>query len=370
MIQLKFQYFNRFLISLVLVLNHPIISLSQIVLSPTYSNPYELKVNDLYTVQIINSGIKENLKLLIDVTAGVQIYHSETAPFLCETGVSSFTLNNFQIKQSIFSNSPIYEITKNTGLFPAGDYYICYKLINLTTLEEMHNCINYEVSPITPILLLNPSQNSTVNTLYPQLMWLAPTPILSNNFPYTIRIVELQANQSCYEAIKRNFEVFKVSDYNQTNILYPMNAMPLEYNKNYCWQVVTQVNRKVDSEVWGFTPKFDSTEEDAKIIFFDNYVIPKNAPNTSTINIKNQLRIQFEEEFPIKQMFYEVLDINQKPIISNDQSLVIAKGANKFILDLQQSNLFINRSYYTLKISGENSKDSHFVFFRYFKREQ
>ncbi len=363
-------HFHKVFTVVIFTLCVPAAGQSQLLVNLTYNNPYELKVNDLYTLQITNSGGRENMKMLIDVTAQGLVYHSETSPFLCDAGSSNYTYNSFQIKQSSYSNASTYEITKNTGLFPAGDYYICYKLINLTTNEEVQNCINYEVTPITPILLLNPSQDNIISTLYPQLMWLAPTPALASNVPYTLRIVERQGKQSCYEAIKRNYEVLKQTDITQTSLIYPMNAMPLENYKTYCWQVITPINRKVDSEVWGFTVKLDSADEDAKVVFFDNYVIPKNAPNTSSINIKDQIRIQLEEDFPVKRLLYDVLNMDQKVVISNDQSLVKNEGGNKFTIDLQQSELLKNRSYYTMKISGDNLKNAHYVFFRFYKRVQ
>ncbi len=124
---------------------------------------------------------------------------------------------------------------------------------------------------------------------------------------------------------------------------------------------------KYETEVWTFKLQLDTSLEE-KVVFFENYIIPRVEKGNAVINIKKQLRIQVDEEFPIYQIHYEILDVNQKKIIDNVQGYVVSEGSNKFNINLEQANELRNAGYYYLKIQGDKSKTNSNVFFKYYNK--
>ncbi len=340
---------------------------AQVVVNFIHGNPTELKVSDLFTLQIVNNSNARQVKVSIEVSDGKrQVYKANTSEIRCEAGLNDYTIAHFTLSDVFYSPDPSYDFLRRVATFPFGDYLICYHIYNVQTGElEVSNCFNQEVTPFTPILLINPSNNAIVNTLYPQFIWNPPAPSDGMNISYSLKLVELIGNQSAYEAVQRNPSIFAINDYHETFLSYPLNSFALENKKSYAWQVVTPLSRKLDSEIWRFKVALDSAYEEP-VVFFDNYIIPKKEKDGSSINIRFQLKVMLNSSWR-DSLVYEVLGPDNSVVINNDLTSVSKAGPRMFILDFRMKGVLENKKTYTLKTTDKNGTLG-FVRFRYYNK--
>jgi len=341
---------------------------SQINMVFNQTNPYEFKVNDIGNFQIINSGNELSVYIKATVSSrGKEIYLLESKTLLCRKGLNQIILNSADIVREFRTKQSPYEILSSTGIFPAGKYEICYRVFEKSQIEEIGNfCFEIEITPISPPTLLSPSNESEVNITNPMLIWMGPVPN-NSGFKYELKLTEIIANQSPIDAVSKNFGLINVANMTQTQLIYPFNSAKLENGKRYAWQVIARNNStSIETEVWTFRVKIDTITEE-KIVFFDNYIIPQSNLNSGAVNIKSEIHILIDEDAPIKQLNFELLDINQKRVIENESSIVKYEGGNKFIFGLNEIPVLKDKAYYYLKLRGASSKSTYFVFFRYYK---
>jgi hypothetical protein len=358
------------LLSLLLILVVNQNAFSQVNIVFVQNNSYEVKINDIYNFNIINSSNEKHLVYLeIQITNKNQkVYTATTNTFNINSGLTQVFPNFLKLSKEYKNATGVYSIMAQTGILPESKYELCYKVYDAALIEDIgNNCFDLEVNPLSPPLLLNPNNESIINQINPILIWQGPTPNPSN-FKYDIKLVEILGRQSPQDAITRNFGLIQAGNLSETQLLYPFNSPKLENGKTYAWQVVANNNLvKYETEVWTFKLQLDTSLEE-KIVFFENYIIPRVEKGNAVINIKKQLRIQVDEEFPIHQIHYEILDVNQKKIIDNLQGYVVSEGSNKFTINLEQANELRNAGYYYLKIQGDKSKTNSSVFFKYYNK--
>lgn len=344
-------------------------SFGQVTISLLHSNPYKFNIEDIFNVSIYNNTSQNEFDLEVLVTAKNNlVYKAFSKKNLIPSGSSRFEYNSFN---SISETFPVNKLINNLSAyrqFTTGEYEVCYVLKSFQTSEILgENCQMVELVNMTPIYLNSPEPNSIVNNTSPLFLWLPPTPLPNGEITYQIKIVEMLQNQSPFEALNRNPSLFAMEQKNQINLTYPNNAFPLENHKSYAWQVIDPNNRKIDSEIWKFTIKIDSMELEERIVINENYIIPSEATTLSNLNIKNQLRVLIDEPGKIDELSFEVRDINQKRIETNDVKIVSSQGGNKFILDLKLLDKLKNRNYYQVIITTPNSRHPYVIFFRYFQ---
>jgi len=118
------------------------------------------------------------------------------------------------------------------------------------TGEEIEND---SMSLIIEPKLITPNDGKTVNAKYPFFTWTYFKKPESNS-KYTIKIVELLANQNPELAIISNPDWFIKSELNTSNILYPISAKQFESGKEYAWQieVYDKGTYLMKSDTWTF----------------------------------------------------------------------------------------------------------------------
>jgi len=146
-----------------------------------------------------------------------------------------FTLNQANYNQIINTDHLVYKgITKDQilqGIIPENDYMICiaaYDLKNsLLSAEEPGGCVTVPINAVSPPEIILPGCNEIIQSTVPQnilFSWSMPVGALPTT-KYTLKIVELLANQVPMEAIKRNLVIFEKSINVTTYLL--SNADPI-----------------------------------------------------------------------------------------------------------------------------------------------
>jgi len=128
--------------------------------------------------------------------------------------------------------------TNRTGMFPEGTYEATVTIENLwgTTLVQDVSAF-FTIDHPEPPELIYPIDNEEIFSEYPIFQWIPPNIPAGINIVYTLRIVELMNGQTPDMALASNYPHFEDFNIVDTNFEYPIDALPLEANKTYAWQV-------------------------------------------------------------------------------------------------------------------------------------
>ncbi len=196
-----------------------------------------------------------------DANTSMQILSATTKVFTISPG--TMQLNNAvlqPIQYNVLNTAFSIDATPN-GLLPVGDFEVCFSFMkhqNDGVEKIAEECQELIIEPISPAQLVSPFDESVIETKNPQLTWLPPMPVsLFNNLNYDLDLVEVFTNQTPADAIQQNVPIFHQQGIKTTTILYPVNAPPLELNKQYAWRVIVKNNEMTagQSDTWVFTIK-------------------------------------------------------------------------------------------------------------------
>lgn len=237
---------------------------AQITISAQLPNTGMLLKDQLWNVVLTNnSNDIADVKLELDVTdllLGQSILNASSGKLTLGKGIKIITSRDIQ---PILYN---YVSTELAGKYaPCGSYTIHYRLLieipgkgDVPVADEI---VRLFVTPLSPPLLSIPSDKSGIETVYPQFVWMPPTPMeMFTPLMYDINVVAVEDGQSAIEAIEMNRPV-----YYKTNIQNPSEKLPSSYEqlqqgKTYAWQVVAKSGAACTSpsEIWTFKIGKDS----------------------------------------------------------------------------------------------------------------
>jgi hypothetical protein len=255
---------SRFLlIAALLLLIVPSKLCAQINVSLQQPPPNQLKVADLWRVTLINTS-RQTYTVYLQGTAkeasAGPIVDAQTATFTLPPGTKIVTGQNVSPIKVNSSNGRYKNVLLQTGTVPAGNYTICVTVRAVGNGEELGNdCIEQKVENAS-MVLINPSDESTVEEDLPIFIWTS-TPPLGTGATYSLKIVELLGNQSAIAAMQSNSAVHTQTDIHTTTLQYPISASKLIPGRNYAWAVTAFENGAAlsTSEVWKFTYKVGDT---------------------------------------------------------------------------------------------------------------
>lgn len=253
-------------------------------------------INDLYRLNVVNNSSEyKKVHLLASIKNGSQVvYSGKTAEIDLIPGMNQ--INPYKLfwdYQNYLSNG-FESFVKGTGTFPAGSYTGCITILyNNNEIKTI--CLEYNSRLLSPPTLVFPVNNHKIQTLKPVLSWLAPVPSVPNAITYNLKLVRVEKDQRPEEAIGRNQSYFTLNDIELTSLLYPPNALPLEFHQTYAWQVEAMVDglQIGKSQVWSFTP---DRKEDfvTKRIENQPYLDLNRSQNLDVLTLIQELNIKYE----------------------------------------------------------------------------
>lgn len=148
-----------------------------------------------------------------------------------------------------------------TGVLPEGQYQLCVRVLSLEDSLRAEECESFTITFPDPPQLIFPDQGGQVPAIQPIFQW---TPVMTPpevGVTYRIRIVERQAQQTAQAALSANPVHFQGEVRGAPTLVYPLDALPLEPDRQYVWQVevLDDDGRRltaggVHSEIWAFQP--------------------------------------------------------------------------------------------------------------------
>jgi hypothetical protein len=211
-----------------------------------------------------NSNTTLDVAILItlqDAVTGQTVLSGSSRSIAIPRGIKTINSKDVQPVQYNYGLSAI------TGSYlPLGSYIACYTItkLNHQLVETLTNeCVNINISPLSPPLLNMPADKSLLQTRYPQFSWTPPTPLpMFDNLNYEVVVAELQEGQSPADAIRTNTPVYLKTNSKQTFENYPSTYARLDSSKTYAWQVIARNGfyYSVPTEVWTFSFAKDSVK--------------------------------------------------------------------------------------------------------------
>lgn len=222
------------------------------------SAPGQVNASQLCNVTITRTGIDTNY---------YNYYLEGTITHNKDGKIVSGQSNNFQLKigTTVFTHATLsgcnYDVLNEkykcvqTGMCPPGEYKICVVLKTRQPAKSVaEDCITIKIEEqkfpdVTGNLqLVSPADKSELDIKIPIVFTWAATGQCKE---YTIKVVELNINQSKEEAIKKNRAIIEKTGLRQPTYQYNVVEKLLVEGKKYAWQVNCG---DLKSEAWSFKP--------------------------------------------------------------------------------------------------------------------
>jgi len=216
--------------------------------------------SQLWNLVIINNSSQE-YKVVIDLVltdriTGLEIMTASTGRF--DIGKGTRQLNPGLLQPIQYNYLAGWIDNRTSEMLPIGLYTACYRLshvISNKTFPLAEDCIQFDVEPLSPPMLIHPADSAVLEKAPQQFSWIPPTPAsLFSNLHYEVIITELLNGQKAPEAIQDNIPFFLNGSVYVSNMPYTASSIPFEVNKWYAWQVVARDNSTyaAKSETWVF----------------------------------------------------------------------------------------------------------------------
>lgn len=263
-----------------------------------YISDWETNPAAIGSMTIFNSsGRSENVRIKSIVTHQSEGIVFTSVTNLLEISAAPVTvLDNttlFDFDDASFPNNTLKTQVRRTGRLPEGKYTACMTLENANGLILVTNvCADFTIIyPEPPHLIYPANQDSLPGEIsYPTFQWtpvIVPPAYIIN---YTLKIVELLPGQTPAQALSANYPHYINNQIDLNSFTYPINALPLDFNKTYVWQIQAldqfgfpPVQNQGKSEIFTFVKKLPSIIIITNTFNFPSLISPEN--NTD-INIK------------------------------------------------------------------------------------
>ena len=310
----------------------------QVIINPIQSNIPVLSLDHLKNVQLVNptnNPISGRLFLEIKSTSQVLLTMESGIIQIPEQGnlqKNDIPWNDlFAVEDQNF----VYSLMLSSN-FGAGSYVYCYKFVaDESTLLGMRCLENYSTR-MSPPELKFPNNQSTITTLVPQLRWLNPAPIFSNELTYAIKLVKIEEDQGLTQALTQNLPLLERSGLRTNYYQYSAMDIPLEKGGKYGWKVVAFWNDLYLAETseWVFDVNTESSE--VPVAEVESYRSLKQKPDGTSYGFTNRIFIRYINKNNADFLDYTIFEKgNPDKIVKRLPKLELKPGLNQLIIDVK-----------------------------------
>lgn len=330
--------------------------------------------SQLWNLTLMNTSSQPvNIKiemLLTNVSNNQKILSGVTREFSLARGTHQVTpLNASPVLYNILS--PDYNLNVNQeGFLPVGVFNICYTVLGFnhnvaTSLAE--ECETTEVEPVSPPILVSPSDQEVLEISRPLFNWLPPNPVsLFNNLSYDFTLVEVEKTQSAALAVQRNPPLFARHNVLLNNLQYPLSLPELDTSKLYAWQIAARsgFNPVARSEVWMFRVK-KSNGDVAQKLLPDYYTKLNKEVDASFAICYGLLKFSYNNQINDKEVSARIFDITNakhKELTLDSSIVAVEYGENFKQLDISTQGSFKEKHVYLLDLKNSNEEHWYLKF--------
>jgi hypothetical protein len=356
-------------------------STSQITINPQLPPIGMTLKSQLWNLSLVNStgsGLNVQIQLVAtDVSSNQTVFTAQSRSFYLPPSAKQVTGSDLQ-PITYSGLNPSYPIDGNpNGFLPIGIFNFCYTV----TSQGGHDnrsfdeaCDQVQIEPLSPPMLVTPSDSEYVDNSRPLFIWIPPVPNnLFSNLSYDYHLVEVEPTQSAADAVQQNIPVLYQSNIKSTNLQYPLSAPALDSSKLYAWQIVAKNNSSPvgTSEAWAFRLKKDSIAIKIKTPPPSYYSQLSREVGSKPGICSGVLHFAYLEETNAKSVHIEILDITKSRQISvqlDSTEYQVRYGDNLLNLDLTNNADMTNKHVYLLELV--NARQEHwYLKFEYLKQD-
>lgn len=260
--------------------------------------------------------------------------------------------NKLSLVQLTYSSIYIKQCLENYHLLPVDIYEYCVVVKQKHQSESQdggviiaQDCI-IESNDNAFLLELNtPYDKEVLDTKYPNLSWIANSPILSR-LTYNLKVTEVKKGQSNIDAIQRNRQHFIEKRNQNLSIQYPVSARELDTNKYYAWNVEAYFGPLLmgKAEPWSFIIKDTLSPPEylpPNLSYYDLDMVRQH----TTIQVRDTLKLKYKNFGDTANVNYTIVDEIKSDTIATDLFWKSNSFINYIDLDLQPIKLKHKRKY-------------------------
>jgi hypothetical protein len=315
-------------------------------------------IDGLFAAKFINNGpLKNGLVLKIDVkeNRSGHVVSVRVRELTMNSGINQLVATQIRNAYIQFSNSAAAVITKQSNVFPEGDYEYCFTIEDgpkSGTQPQVYadDCFDYDLQPIIPVSLIEPLDGEKVCEPQPLLTWQPIVPQLQG-VTYQLTLTELKKEQNPVEALNYNIPLLNSKNHFSPFLPYPNSARPLEKGKSYVWQVSAYIKNMIisRSEIWVFQYGCEDTVKLEKPTGFrsiedlvlGNYYVANGRILFSLQNAYTETKLKYK----IVCLSNPELKIKKLPEIK------LVRGGNNIVIELADNQSFVNGYVYQLTVT-------------------
>ena len=351
---------------------------SQVILNPQLPALGLVLKSQLWNLSVINtsaSSINVQIQMMVtDASDNVNVFSGTTNTISLPKGVILVSANSVApVTYNILATG--YSVdTSPDGFLPVGIFNICYTVNQIGSEGSVlltQECETLEISPISPPMLISPTDSEALDISRPLFTWIPPAPYnVFSNITYTFTLVQIAPAQDASDAIQQNVPIQTQQNLTAINLQYPVSLPELDTGQIYAWQVLATNNGVPvsNSEIWTFSIRKPTI--DTSLSIPNNYFAKlKRVNDGSFTQMNGVLKYGYYNEINSPTVDINIYDIStsQRIPVPLDSSYVnVSYGQNYLLLDLTQSNVLINNHTYLLDLV--NPKNEHwYLKFEYIK---
>lgn len=253
-----------------------------------------------------------------------------------------------------------------TSKLPHGEYVFCYRFISNSAGNVLGvNCQEKPIKAFGLPELISPYDKENLSMLRPLLTWKAPLPLISTDVTYDLKLTPLQNDQTPAQAIQINFPLLDLKKMKQTILPYPLDAVPLEKEEDYVWQV-TAFYAGIPlgkTEIWQFRISDNPTKKRETEPLIESYRFAKSHVDASYYTATDILRLAYHNRLNDKILAYQVYLVeNTSHKIKNLPIIHLKPGTNTLDIELTGLEELDNGKLYILEIKDKIGKKHYFKF--------
>lgn len=302
------------------------------------ANPAAL-LSELWKIQVSGgNGSSDRLWVKAEVRSQSKlVYEAVTEPLVLSQSVEMLNQFKIRIKNQYFYEPAWENYVIATGKLPVGLYTGCVTVYN-GQVEVKTLCLEIKSENYSPPMLIYPYDGQELTNSIPVLSWLAPVPNALRGITYDIKLVEQRAGQTAQEALLRNPARMQQSQLTFTSIPYPSDALPLEIEHSYAWQVQAYVgSTKIGvTEVWSFKVVTISNEIKERISK-QSYIDINGQQNMNNIELIKLVKFKYNSAYSGQQLEFELRDEKGEFIRLPKKKFKLKSGDNYFEIDLSKT---------------------------------
>lgn len=317
--------------------------------------------SQLWNMAVVNtSGMELSAKLVLtmtDLTTGEVVLNAETRTFQLPKGIKQVRMTDLlPVNYTVVSTSYLIDANPE-GFLPVGLFRCCFLLrIQEGKYSDVEECQDAQVEPLSPPILISPSDSERIESGRPTFIWSPPMPYkLFSNLQYDLFVAEVIGSQSAGDAIQQNIPLLYQQNIASPNFQYPLSTPRLDTGRLYAWQIIAKNNMLPvgKSEAWLFklkNPESDTIRQKLTGIYHAR--LTRDVVGAPVI-CSGVLHYAYNNEQNLTGVKVNVYDITgsiirQVKLQSTVQPLKY--GENLVSLDLKENREFINEHFYLLEL--------------------